>query len=113
MAVRLTPRGAIDTDTRYTRHVVIKSIRHRGLRRAHERGDFRKVHTTRQTRIGTILSDLNVAAKVSDLDLPTYKTPSAQGEMAGFWSVRVSQNWRIIFRFEEGDAYDVDLVDYH
>ena len=113
MAVRLTPRGAIDTDTRYTRHVVIKSIRHRGLRRAHERGDFRKVHTTRQTRIGTILSDLNVAAKVSDLDLPAYKLHPLKGKMAGFWSVPVSQNWRIIFRFEEGDAYDVDLVDYH
>ena len=54
-----------------------------------------------------------MAAKVSDLDLRTYKLHPLKGEMAGFWSVRVSRNWRIIFRFEEGDAYDVNLVDYH
>ena len=93
--------------------MVIKSIRHRGLRKAHERADFRKVHTTRQERIATILSDLDVAAEVSDLDLPAYRLHPLKGEMAGFWSVRVSRNWRIIFRFEEGDVYDVNLVDYH
>ncbi len=93
--------------------MVIKSIRHRGLRRAHERGDFRKVHTAHQTRIATVLSDLDVAAKVSDLDLPTYKLHPLKGELAGFWSVCVSRNRRIIFRFEQGDAYDVNLVDYH
>ncbi len=54
-----------------------------------------------------------MAAKVSDLDLPTYRLHPLKGELAGFWSVPVSHNWRIIFRFEQGDAYDVNLVDYH
>ena len=93
--------------------VAIRNIRHRRLRRAHERGDFRKIHTTHRTRIATILSDLDVAAKVSDLDLPTYKLHSLKGDLAGFWSIRVSRNWRIVFRFERGDAYDVSLIDYH
>lgn len=93
--------------------VVIRTISHRGLGRAHERGDFRKVHTTHQVRIATILSDLDVAEKVSDLDLPAYQLHRLKGDLAGFWSVRVSRNWRIVFRFVEGDAYDVNLVDYH
>lgn len=72
----------------------------------------RSILLTRR-RIATVLSDLDVAAKVSDLDLPTYKLHPLKGELAGFWSVSVSRNWRIIFRFEQGDAYDVNLVDYH
>ena len=93
--------------------MVIRNIRHRGLRRAHERGNFRKVHNTHQARIATVLSDLDVANKVSDLDLPTYQLHPLKGNLTGFWSVRVSANWRIVFRFEEGDVYDVNLVDYH
>ena len=110
-----TGHGSIDTNTgtRYTCRVVIRSIRHRGLKRAHERGDFRKVHSTHQTRIATILSDLDVADRVSELDLPTYQLHPLRGDLAGFWSVRVSRNWRIIFRFQDGDAYDVNLIDYH
>lgn len=63
-----TDHGSIDTNTgtRYTCRVVIRNIRHRGLKRAHERGDFRKVHSTHQTRIATILSDLDVADRVSE-----------------------------------------------
>ena len=36
-----------------------------------------------------------------------------EGRPAGQWSVRVSGNWRIVFRFVEGEAVDVDLIDYH
>ena len=93
--------------------MVIKNFRHRGLRRAHERGDFRKISIRYQTRIATILSDLDVATKVSDLDLPAYHLHQLKGKLKGFWSVRVSRNWRITFRFENGNAYDVNLVDYH
>ena len=45
------------------------------------------------------------------------KTPIApialKGDLKGFWSVSVSGNWRVVFRFEKGDAFDVDLIDYH
>lgn len=48
-----------------------------------------------------------------DLNQPGFALHPLRGDRRGFWSVRVSGNWRVIFRFEEGDAFDVDLVDYH
>ena len=48
-----------------------------------------------------------------DIDLPGYRFHPLKGNLKGFWSISVSGNWRIIFRFEDGDVYDVDLVDYH
>ncbi len=64
-------------------------------------------------RIALALADLDDAGKPSDLDLPGYQLHPLKGDLKGFWSISISANWRIIFRFEEGDAYDVDLVDYH
>ena len=42
-----------------------------------------------------------------------YRLHPLKGELKSFWAVHVSTNWRIIFRFEDGDAFDVDLLDYH
>jgi len=64
-----------------------------------------KVHAAHRTRIGAILSDLDVADNVFDLDLPKYQLHPLKGALAGCWSVRVSGNWRITFRFERGDVY--------
>jgi proteic killer suppression protein len=47
------------------------------------------------------------------MDLPGFRLHPLTGDLHGFWSVRVSANWRIIFRLEDGDAHDVDLIDYH
>ena len=47
------------------------------------------------------------------MNLPGFKLHRLKGDLKGFWSVTVRANWRVIFRFEEGDAYDVDLIDYH
>ena len=64
-------------------------------------------------RIRRILADLDVAERPADLDLPGYRLHLLRGARAGQWSVRVSGNWRVVFRFEGGDAIEVDLVDYH
>jgi len=53
------------------------------------------------------------AATPSDLALPGYRLHPLKGTLKGYWSIPISGNWRLIFRFEEGDAYDVDLVDHH
>jgi proteic killer suppression protein len=45
--------------------------------------------------------------------LPGYRLHRLKGEWKGYWSVTISGNWRMVFRFEDGDAFDVDLVDYH
>jgi toxin HigB-1 len=47
------------------------------------------------------------------MNQPGYVLHPLRGDLGGFWSVRVSGNWRVIFRFEDGGAFDVDLVDYH
>ena len=64
-------------------------------------------------RIRRILSDLDAALLPVDMDIPGYRLHRLTGDRRDQWSVRVSGNWRIIFRFVDGVAADVDLIDYH
>jgi toxin HigB-1 len=64
-------------------------------------------------KIERILARLDEASEVGHMDLPGCRLHRLRGDLAGHWSVTVSANWRIIFRFGNGDASDVDLVDYH
>ena len=59
------------------------------------------------------MADLDAARIPQDLDLPGYRLHPLKGDLKGFWSIWISANRRIVFRFEGGDAYEVDLVDYH
>ena len=92
---------------------MIRAFRHRGLKRLQERGDPSRVRTDQAERIALALADLDDARKPSDLDLPGYRLHPLKGDLKGFWSISISGNWRIIFRFDDGDTYDVNLVDYH
>jgi toxin HigB-1 len=92
---------------------MIRSFKHRGLRRLFLRGDRKQVRADQLKRIEDILARLNVADRAEEMALPGYRLHPLKGDLQGFWSVMVSGNWRIIFRFEEGDALDVDLIDYH
>jgi len=92
---------------------MIKSFKHKGLQKLFEQDDRRKVPTLHGDKIARILARLNEAVKVQDMGLPGHRLHPLKGELAGFWSVSVSSNWRIIFRFDNGMAYDVDLIDYH
>jgi len=92
---------------------VIESFQHKGLRRLFEDDDRRKVPAAHSDKIARILARLNEAMTVQDMGLPGYRLHPLKGELTGFWSVSVSGNWRVIFRFESGTAYDVDLIDYH
>jgi len=53
------------------------------------------------------------ADALQDLDIPGYRLHQLSGDLAGFWSIRISGNWRVVFRFDEGDIVDVRFVDYH
>ena len=64
-------------------------------------------------RIAVALADLDSANRPTDLDMPAYRLHRLKGRMKDYWSISISGNWRITFRFREGDVYDVDLVDYH
>ena len=92
---------------------MIENIRHKGLRRFFEEGDPRMLPPTLVERIQGILSALDEAKVIGDMDRPTLKLHVLKGDRKGFWSVTVRANWRIIFRFADGKAFDVDFVDYH
>ena len=66
-----------------------------------------------QDKIERILVRLEEASEPENMDLPGFRLHLLKGDLAGFWSVTVSGNWRIIFQFEGGHASDVDLIDYH
>ena len=79
----------------------------------YERGDLSKVGTNLSDRVALALADLDDARNPSDLDLPGYRLHPLKGDLKGYWSISISGNWRVTFRIEDGDAYDVDLTDYH
>jgi toxin HigB-1 len=92
---------------------MIASFKHRGLKRLYERGDRSGVGPNMLARVEEILTILDAAKTVEELDIPGYRLHRLTGVLRGFWSVRVTGNWRIVFRFTDGAAHDVDLTDYH
>ena len=92
---------------------MIRSFRHKGLRLLFEKGDRRKVQSEHADKIERMIARLDEASDVGNMDLPGFRLHPLKGNLAGFWSVAVSGNWRLIFRFEAGHASDVDLNDYH
>jgi proteic killer suppression protein len=92
---------------------MIKNFRHRGLQRLYERGDRSRINPTLVDKVETALGLLDVAETPEAVNLPGYRLHPLRGDLRGFWSIRVSGNWRIIFRFDDRDVCDVDLVDYH
>lgn len=91
---------------------MIRSFKHRGLKRLYEDGDARGIRPDLADAVEEILTVLDSAKSARDLNLSGYRLHHLKGELKGLWSVTVRANWRIIFRFE-GDAFDVELIDYH
>ena len=92
---------------------MILSIRHKGLKRLYDEDDPRGVIAEHVVKLRDILAWLDAARAVTDLDLPGFRLHPLKGAMKGFWAVTVRANWRVIFRFAEHDAMDVDYLDYH
>ena len=88
-------------------------IRHKGLRALHERDDRARLPPNLVPRLRRILFRLQEATHPRSADAPGFRLHPLKGDRAGQWSVRVSGNWRVVFRFEDGEAVDVDLIDYH
>jgi proteic killer suppression protein len=83
------------------------------LKRLYERGDRSKVPAEYAEKLENILLALDNALGIEALDLPGFRLHPLKGDLSGFWSISVRANWRVIFRFEDSQARDVDLVDYH
>jgi proteic killer suppression protein len=92
---------------------VIRSFRHKGLERFFTKSERRGIDAKQAERIRRILDRLDAAVRPEDLNLPGYKFHGLKGDRKGVYSVWVSGNWRITFRFEAGDAVYVNLEDYH
>jgi proteic killer suppression protein len=92
---------------------MIERFRHKGLKRLFQQGDAKGVSPELLEKLENILFVLNRARRPEDMNLPGFGLHRLKGDLKGFWSVTVRANWRVIFRFEEGDAHDVDLIDYH
>jgi len=92
---------------------MIVSFRHKGLKLLFEKGNRRRVLPDHADKIERVLARLEEASEVGNMDLPGFRLHPLKGDLAGNWSVTVSGNWRIVFRFEGGHACDVDLIDYH
>jgi proteic killer suppression protein len=94
-------------------NLVIRSFKHRGLKRLYEDGDRRGIRTDLLDAVEDILVRLDEAVVPQALNLPGYRLHPLKGDRKGIWSVSVKANWRIVFRFEGTDVFDVELTDYH
>jgi proteic killer suppression protein len=92
---------------------LIRSFRHKGLKRLFENGEVKGIYSDHVEKIENILAVLNRARRPEDMSLPGFRLHPLKGGMKGFWSVTVRANWRVIFLFEKDGVWDVDLVDYH
>jgi proteic killer suppression protein len=92
---------------------MIRSIRHKGLKRLHEDDDPRGAIAEHVVKLRDILARLDAARSAADMDMPGFRLHPLKGVYKGFWAVTVHANWRVIFRFADPDAFDVDYVDYH
>jgi proteic killer suppression protein len=92
---------------------VIRSFRHKGLERFFAKSERRGIDARQAERIRRILDRLDAAMRPEDLKVPGFGFHGLKGDRKGTYAVSVSGNWRITFRFAEGDALDVNLEDYH
>jgi proteic killer suppression protein len=92
---------------------MIETFKHKGLRQLFETGKSRWVAADLHKRLVRQMDVLNSAASPQDMNLPGYRFHALKGARKGTYSVTVSGNWRLTFTFTGGDAYNVDLEDYH
>lgn len=92
---------------------MIESFRHKGLKLFYEKDDGSKLPPEMLNRISLILSALQASDEIEGMDLHTFRLHQLKGDLKGAWAVTVRANWRVVFRFENGKAYDVDFLDYH
>ena len=92
---------------------MIESFQHKGLKKFYEEDDSRKLPPEMVGRIRDILTALDAALAVEELNRPSFRLHPLKGALKGSWAVTVRANWRIIFRFANGVATNVDFIDYH
>lgn len=92
---------------------MIKSFRHKGLKQLFLTGSTKGVQSIHAARLRWMLNHLDTAVRLEDMNFPGSDLHPLKGKLKGCWAVKVNANWRLIFRFEDGQAYEVDYDDYH
>lgn len=92
---------------------MITKFKHRGLERFFTKGTTAGIQSQHEKRLRLILSRLHASMSAHDMDLPGLRLHELKGKRKGTWSVNVSGNWRLTFRFDGVDAVDIDYEDYH
>ena len=92
---------------------MIQKFKHKGLKRLFESGISSGVNPQHFIRIRKILALLETAETLDDMDLPGLELHPLSGNRKGTWAVKISGNWRITFKIQNGDAFDVNYEDYH
>lgn len=92
---------------------MIVNFRHKGLKQFFETGKKAGIQPAHAGRLRLILARLDAAHESRDMNLPGLRLHALTGDLAGFWAVTISGNWRLVFRFDGQDATDVDYIDYH
>lgn len=88
-------------------------INSKSLKLFYQKGDGSKLPASQLGKIRLIIGLLDAAVKPEDMDFPGSSLHKLSGDYKDFWSVKVNANYRIVFRFEDGFAFDVDYLDYH
>lgn len=92
---------------------MIKSFKHKGLEKFFTKGSTAGIQAAHAVKISDRLAFLHAATSIDDIDKPGYRLHALKGKLKGHWAINVSGNWRIVFKFEDGDAYVVNYEDYH
>jgi proteic killer suppression protein len=92
---------------------VIKSFKHKGLKRFYETGSSTGIRSEHRKRLRLQLAALDTAKTIADMNLPGFRLHPLKGDRKGLWAIDVSRNWRLVFQFENGNVYIVDYEDYH
>jgi len=92
---------------------MIEDFKHKGPQKFFLMGSTAGIQARHSKRLQMQLAMLNAAIEVEDMDKPGWNLHRLKGSRKGIWSIRVSGNWRMTFRLENGDAYIVNYEDHH
>ncbi len=92
---------------------MIKSFKHKGLQKFYESGSVGGIQSKHKQKLRMILAALDSSHEIDDMDVPGFKLHPLKGKLKNVWSVSISGNWRVTFKFESGNAHIVNYEDYH
>lgn len=92
---------------------MVQYIKHKGLRQYFESGSLTGIQRKHAQKLRLILAVLDTAKNIQDMDIPGYSLHTLRGKRKGEWAVSVSGNWRVTFKFENGNTTNINYEDYH